>query len=315
MLVRNLVRVVGPSSLLKELNVGIRASGIKNYCYAVASSSKSETPSSRSSSKVSSSCCGFPKDLIGGPSVILDHGVFGEDACFIGKFKSTHVAGVADGVGGWRKYGIDPSEFSSRLMKNCADVVKTGDFEPSRPDLIIAKAFNKLKVGPRPIGSSTACIVVVHQNTLYSANLGDSGYLLYRNGKILHKSQEQTHYFNAPFQLTLLPEEFDSDVDGFIRDSPEKSDMQQIELEPGDVILLATDGVFDNIPEKLIVETLSGIDQSNIQSVCNSIALIARQLSRDPNSKSPFALKASEHGIGLTGGKPDDITLVLLYIS
>lgn len=130
------------------------------------------------------------------------------------------ILGVADGVGGWRKYGIDPSEFSSRLMKHCADVVKSGDFEPSRPDLIIAKAFTNLAEAPRPIGfvfcccfgnqidfsSSTACVVVVHQNVLYTANLGDSGFLIYRNGKILHKSQEQTHYFNAPFQLTLLPE-------------------------------------------------------------------------------------------------------------
>uniref|UniRef100_A0A914BYC9 Protein phosphatase n=1 Tax=Acrobeloides nanus TaxID=290746 RepID=A0A914BYC9_9BILA len=297
MLVRNLVRIVGPSSLLKELNTGVRTSGIKNYCYAVASSSTAEAPASKHASKVNTSCCGFPKELIGGPSVILDHGVFGEDACFISKFKSTHVAGVADGVGGWRKYGIDPSEFSSKLMKNCVDVVKAGDFEPSRPDLIIAKAFNKLKVSPRPIGSSTACIVVVHQNTLYSANLGDSGYLLYRKGKILHQEME-------------------ADLDGFIRDTPEKSDMQRIELESGDVILLATDGLWDNVPESVLVETLSVIDQSNIQAVCNSIALIARQLSHDQTHASPFALKAGEHGIqGLSGGKPDDITLVLLYIS
>lgn len=34
--------------------------------------------------------------------------------------------GVADGVGGWRRYGIDPSEFSSRLMKICFELVKSG---------------------------------------------------------------------------------------------------------------------------------------------------------------------------------------------
>jgi serine/threonine protein phosphatase PrpC len=78
----------------------------------------------------------------------------------------------------------------------------------------------------------------------------------------------------------------------------------------------ATDGLWDNVPESVLVETLSVIDQSNIQAVCNSIALIARQLSHDQTHASPFALKAGEHGIqGLSGGKPDDITLVLLYIS
>ena len=62
------------------------------------------------------------------------------------------ILGVADGVGGWRKYGIDPSEFSSRLMKHCADIVKSGDFEPTRPDLIIGKAFTALAEAPRPVG-------------------------------------------------------------------------------------------------------------------------------------------------------------------
>lgn len=59
---------------------------------------------------------------------------------------------MADGVGGWKKYGIDPSKFSSRLMRNCADIVNEGSFEPNRPELILSKAFNSMKVSPRPTG-------------------------------------------------------------------------------------------------------------------------------------------------------------------
>lgn len=53
---------------------------------------------------------------------------------------------MADGVGGWRNYGIDPSEFSSRLMKLCQKIVLKGNicYEP-----------------PRPTGSSTACVLIV----------------------------------------------------------------------------------------------------------------------------------------------------------
>uniref|UniRef100_A0A915EPT3 Protein phosphatase n=1 Tax=Ditylenchus dipsaci TaxID=166011 RepID=A0A915EPT3_9BILA len=134
--------------------------------------------------KVDITCCGFPKKLVGRPSFVLECDVFGDDACFIANCKSTHVAGVADGVGGWQKYGIE--------------IVKAGDFEPSRPDLIIAKAYNSLKTSPRPVGSSTACVLIVHQKMLYSANLGDSGFLVCRKGKVVHRSKEQTHYFNAP---------------------------------------------------------------------------------------------------------------------
>lgn len=115
---------------------------------------------------------------------------------------------MADGVGGWKKYGIDPGEFSSRLMRSCSEIVNEGSFEFNRPELLIAKAFNSIKTTSRPMGSSTACVLIVHQQSLYSANLGDSGYLVYRKGKVIHRSKEQTHYFNAPFQLSLLPEEY-----------------------------------------------------------------------------------------------------------
>jgi protein phosphatase PTC7 len=317
---RQLGRIAGQSAapLVKELTASLRpTAGKAQLCAVISAGCLSREASSsaqvKTSNSVQATCCGFPKELIGGPSCVLDHGVFGEDACFISKYKSIHVAGVADGVGGWRKYGIDPSEFSSRLMKHCADIVKAGQFDPTRPDLIIAQAFTNLSEAPRPIGSSTACVVVVHQNVLYSANLGDSGFLIYRQGKILHKSQEQTHYFNAPFQLTLLPESCENE--GFITDGPESSDMQKVELESGDVVLLATDGLWDNVPEKVITDVLKHVDSTNIQQICNTVALIARRLSHDDQHKSPFALKAGEYGIATSGGKPDDITLVLLYIN
>jgi hypothetical protein len=75
-------------------------------------------------------------------------------ACFIANYDDTYVAGVADGVGGWRRHGVDPSLFSSQLMANCAEIVRSGEFELTRPDLIIAQAYNKLKTAPRPIGFS-----------------------------------------------------------------------------------------------------------------------------------------------------------------
>lgn len=266
-----------------------------------------------STNKVDVTCCGFPKRLVGAPSFVVECDVFGEDACFIANFKSAHVTGVADGVGGWQKYGIDPSVVSSRLMRNCAEIVNEGDFEPSRPDLIISKAYNRLKTSPRPVGSSTACVLVVHQKTLYSANLGDSGYLVCRKGKVIHRSKEQTHYFNAPYQLTLMPEHFDTE--NYIVDTPEKADLHKLELESGDVILLATDGLWDNVPEHIILEALSEAKPQTLQAICNSIALIARRLSLDEHAMSPFAEKARHHGENYRGGKPDDITCIVMLIN
>lgn len=59
------------------------------------------------------------------------------------------------------------------------------------------------------LGSSTACIVVLDRTShrLHTANLGDSGFLVVRGGEVVHRSDEQQHYFNTPFQLSIAPPE------------------------------------------------------------------------------------------------------------
>ena len=49
------------------------------------------------------------------------------------------VIGVADGVGGWRAYGVDPGLFSVNLMKNCERLVKAGYFVGSQPSTLLAQ--------------------------------------------------------------------------------------------------------------------------------------------------------------------------------
>lgn len=49
--------------------------------------------------------------------------------------------------------------------------------------------------------------------------------------------------------------------------------------------------------------------------MARTILEIAIRLSRDPNHYSPFALAARENSIVYTGGKPDDITLLLARVT
>ena len=44
-----------------------------------------------------------------------------------------------------------------------------------------------------------------HSHRLHTANLGDSGFLVVRGGEVVHRSDEQQHYFNTPFQLSIAP--------------------------------------------------------------------------------------------------------------
>lgn len=87
--------------------------------------------------------------------------------------------------------------------------------------------------------------------------------------------------------------------------SPESADTSSFGVEDGDVILLATDGVFDNVPDQLLVTEMQKIegerDPTKIQGVANSIAWMARSLAFDGSFMSPFAQSARQNGIDAIG--------------
>ena len=106
------------------------------------------------------------------------------------KNNSADVLGVADGVGGWRAYGVDPGLFSLNLMKSCERLVKSGYFVSDQPAQLLASGFREMQESKRPvIGSSTACVAILNHadGKLYSANIGDSGFLVFRGGRVVHR--------------------------------------------------------------------------------------------------------------------------------
>jgi len=230
------------------------------------------------------------------------------------------VIGVADGVGGWRQYGVDPGLFSSNLMKSCERLVHAGFFQGNLPSKLLEQGFREMQENKQQIiGSSTACLMMLCHTDLklYTANIGDSGFLVVRCGEVVHRSQEQQHYFNTPFQLSLPPTELQSEV---LADRPDSADQYEFSVEDGDVILMATDGIFDNVPDRLLVQEMDKVqhckDELVLQQCANSIALMARRLSRDSKFLSPFSINALAAGIEAgPGGKPDDITVLLATVS
>lgn len=89
---------------------------------------------------------------------------------------------------------------------------------------------------------------------MYTANIGDSGFIVVRKGQIIHRSEEQQHYFNTPFQLSLPPP-----GQNVLSDSPDSAETLSFPVENGDVILAATDGVFDNVPTDLLLDILKTV--------------------------------------------------------
>lgn len=87
---------------------------------------------------------------------------------------------------------------------------------------------------------------------------------------------------------------------------PESAETSEFSVECGDVILVATDGVFDNVPEPVLVAEMrraqdAAGDSPRLQAVANSIAWMARNLSFDGCYMSPFAKSARQNGIDAIG--------------
>lgn len=76
-------------------------------------------------------------------------------------------------------------------------------------------------------------------------------------------------------------------------------------MKEGDVLMVATDGVFDNLPDSTIVKEMVKVQGSTdlllLQQAANSIAQQARKLAFDEDYMSPFARNARENGINAIG--------------
>lgn len=103
--------------------------------------------------------------------------------------------------------------------------------EEGAKELIVKAAYRT-----SAIGSSTCCLILLDEklDKIYTANIGDSGYLIvrYKEGglKEVFKSKDQVHSFNFPYQI------------GTNGDSPKSAETNSHYLENKDIIIVASDG-------------------------------------------------------------------------
>jgi len=273
--------------------------------------------------------------------------------------------GVADGVGSWRQYGVDPRLFSHKLMEECENILleachRDKDHGGGKfrrvipPGDILAQAYERVKA-ENIIGSSTACVALFDciRHQLHFSNLGDSGIIVLRHIdsdvagtlkrdritpraertsdlRVAFISQQQLFSFNHPYQLGWTGEEpKKGDKTSFkeARDSCTTS----IHIRRGDIIIMATDGLFDNVDiddvAKIalkweqgiglirggdIVErekrwakgdSLTLISAEKVADLAKELCDKARENSIDNTKDSPFAMLAKDNDIMWSGGK------------
>lgn len=246
---------------------------------------------------------------------------FGDDSWFTANTNRAVSLGVADGVGGWHQEGIDAGAFAKELMSCCCSNAYNDKFDGKDARKLLVKSFDQMKnkSDNAVYGSSTACLLTLDRSNcmLHTANLGDSGFMVLRDKKIVYKSEEQQHAFNTPYQLAVPPSQCTHPVHC---DAPEKATAAHLHLEKGDLILVATDGLFDNLPQYVITRMLSAIhditEREQLQAVADILVDSADEVSHIPQYQSPFSLKAKSYFRNFqSGGKPDDITVILAKVA
>lgn len=85
-----------------------------------------------------------------------------------------------------------------------------------------------------------------------------------------------------------------------------------LEIMDGDFIVMATDGLFDNLFDQDILSIVESNMHCHPTTIAQAIVEHATIKSKDPLYLSPFAQKA---GWMERGGKPDDITAIVSLVS
>jgi protein phosphatase PTC7 len=240
---------------------------------------------------------------IGAYSIPKNKGTAGEDAFFISASAHADVIGIADGVSGWAEFGIDSGKYSRWLMESAKEKTSSLSMDPED---ILEYAYAKVNE-EKILGSTTACIIsITHDYKMKAVNLGDSGFMVIRNWQVLHKSIPQHYDFNFPWQMG-------SNQDDMMK-RPSDADKYSYSLERGDFILLATDGLFDNLYEWEILTHMKKYSKDGIDEVemARSLTLQCYTASVDKYRKSPFETECRRTTVyTYSGGKPDDITIVI----
>ena len=186
------------------------------------------------------------------------------------------------------------------------------------PVCVISRAFKQVEDS----GSATAIICMLKKDELICTNIGDSGFKLIRFDEnnqpfILMESEEQQHDFNTPYQLCKLPtvkcvqekliQSGLSEIQAqgviskfktlaFCQDEPETAKLYQTRIQEGDLLILGSDGLFDNLFTSEILDTIRTTikdrgKEVSAREIASAIADRAYRRSISSSESSPFSIK------------------------
>mmetsp|Transcript_854 Transcript_854/g.1776 ORF Transcript_854/g.1776 Transcript_854/m.1776 type:complete len:520 (+) Transcript_854:93-1652(+) len=223
----------------------------------------------------------------------------GEDATFV----KGRTFGVFDGVSGAEKLDGVPlysRTLANEMKKQCGTNGET--VQDMTTYLTSAASY----ADGAATGASTAVVASIGQNGFLQAlNVGDSCCMVIRDGKVTAKTREISHYWECPYQLSE-----DSP------DQPKDGTKLNVELISGDLVIMGSDGVFDNVNDDTLLDLVSESAVVKPTPLAKKICDVSRKVSLDKNAVTPYSKQAQRRGDadyrdGL-GGKVDDVSCIVV---
>lgn len=253
---------------------------------------------------------------------------------------------VLDGVGWWNMHAsVDAGTYSRALARAMFSYVgeDLNADSPSSSLTLLQHAYDSCKA-QQIQGTSTALVVTLqpprddelsfllggadYQNCILDiCSLGDCTAMVIRRGRIVFVSEEQSHEFDHPYQLG----EGSSDT-------PSRALSYRFPVQRGDLVLLGSDGVFDNLYPQRVAELMWPVVDSvqvkhsagppstpqtsgrvdfwedmmlALAAGAEGVMREAASAAGDVRSDTPYARKAVRGGVRFEGGKQDDMTLLV----
>ena len=269
----------------------------------------------------------------------------GEDAYFASA--ADNALGVADGVGGSKRAGVDPGDFSRRLLAHAQRHAGGGAVAAVAAARAAATRDDLCARG----GSSTLLVATLDGDRLEVCNFGDSACALLRPAprrsrgavglwpRVVLRTADQTHYFNCPYQASAADDLGDEAALGACG-----ADALAATARAGDVLVAATDGFWDNVRDDAaqravaarvgvvwasaarqggfgsLSDRVAGLSddaaaaddcRENLDALAAALADAAVAVFDDESAATPFTDAARLDGLEHYGGKEDDVAVVV----
>jgi len=183
------------------------------------------------------------------------------------------------------------------------------------PVQIMTEAFDRIKASDDEDGGACTVLLatVASDGTLTTANLGDSHLLVIRNGEMVFMTEETKWQFNVPYML-----ESPSARHPFIpmerKNVPKDSVVQHFQLMEQDIIVMGTDGLWDNLFPSEIIKFVNAAPDQSVQGLVEFLGKKTVDASQNRYKRSPFMIEADLAGFEHQGGKKDDCTMIVARV-